>query len=228
MRVATWNVHKCRGGDGRYDPARTVAVLAEIGADLIALQEADQRFGRRSGLLPLAALAAEGLRPLPVSDLPDGLGWRGNAVLVSPRVSQVTPPRRLSLPGLEPRGAVLVGLEGDGGRFALVAAHLGLLGGSRKRQAAAILAELDPAIPTLLMGDLNDWSPALPGVATLALGFEVPPAAASFPARVPLLALDRIMGTRPGMVTEVSVHDTPLARTASDHLPLSATLRLAL
>jgi endonuclease/exonuclease/phosphatase family metal-dependent hydrolase len=226
MRVATWNVHKCRGRDRRFDPKRTVAVLAELGADIVALQEVDRRFGRRTGLIPVAALAGAGLRPLPISELHDGLGWHGNAVLVRSTVKLASPPRRLDLPGVEPRGAVQIGLEVGGVRFALVATHLGLLGGCRRRQAAAILAEIDPAVPTLLMGDLNDWSPALHGVATLARDFEVPPAAASFPARAPFLALDRILGTRPGMVGAVSVHDTPLARSASDHLPLTAVVRL--
>ena len=68
-------MHKCVGTDGSCPPGRIAAVVAEIGADLVALQEVDKRFGRRIGLLDAAAIErATGLVPLPVSDLPDGLG----------------------------------------------------------------------------------------------------------------------------------------------------------
>ena len=58
-------------------------MIGEIGADVIALQEADRRFGDRAGLLDLAALgAATGLVPVPVSNTHRGHGWHGNLVLV--------------------------------------------------------------------------------------------------------------------------------------------------
>ena len=37
--VATYNVHRCIGRDGRFDPERTLAVLRELDADAVALQE---------------------------------------------------------------------------------------------------------------------------------------------------------------------------------------------
>ena len=39
LRVMTYNVHSCVGGDRRYDPERILKVLREIDADIIALQE---------------------------------------------------------------------------------------------------------------------------------------------------------------------------------------------
>ncbi len=48
----------------------------------------------------------------------------------------------------------------------------------------------------------------------------------SFPARLPFLALDRIIADRPGLVSDVVAHDSPLARVASDHLPIKAALTL--
>ena len=53
---ASYNIHKCVGVDRRFDPGRVAAVIAEVGADVIALQEADRRFGDRAGLLDLAAI----------------------------------------------------------------------------------------------------------------------------------------------------------------------------
>ena len=229
LRVASYNVHKCVGTDGRFDPVRSAAVIAELGADLVAVQEADRRFGRRIGLLDTATLEREtGLAPLPVSDLPDGHGWHGNALLVRPG----TPARlrRLALPGAEPRGALVAELDLPAGRLRVVAAHLGLLRRCRARQADAILRVLaeGEAMPTLLLGDLNEWRP---GARSSLRAFEplfgpLAPAPASFPARLPLFALDRILGWPQGLVDEVAVHDSPLARVASDHLPLTARVHL--
>lgn len=56
LLIASYNIHKAVGRDRRFDPARIVDVIDEIGADIIALQEADQRFGERAGLLDLEAL----------------------------------------------------------------------------------------------------------------------------------------------------------------------------
>ncbi|MBV1798261.1 endonuclease/exonuclease/phosphatase family protein [Siccirubricoccus sp. G192] len=227
--AASYNVHKCVGADGRFRPDRVAAVLAEIGADLVALQEADRRFGRRTGLIDIAALKREtGLVPLPVSDIPDGLGWHGNAVLV--REGSLTRVRRLTLPGAEPRGAVLAESRLPGGPIRAVAAHLGLLRRCRARQVAMILEAIaeGETMPTLLLGDLNEWRPRAEPLRRLEPVFG--PARfspASFPARLPVLALDRILGWPHGVVERVEVHDTPLARIASDHLPLKARINLS-
>jgi endonuclease/exonuclease/phosphatase family metal-dependent hydrolase len=233
LRVASYNIHKCVGIDRRFEPARTAAVIAELGADLVAVQEADRRFGRRTGLLDLVALEREtGLAPLPVSDLADGHGWHGNALLVRPG----TPARirRLTLPGAEPRGALVADLDLPSGRLRVVAAHLGLLRRSRAQQAAAILRALaetpegEEPLPTLLLGDLNEWRP---GHRSSLRAFEpffgpVTQGPPSFPTRLPVLALDRILGWPRGLVSHVAAHDSALARIASDHLPLTATVRL--
>lgn len=230
MRIASWNLHKCVGTDGRFDPHRSVAVIAELGADLIALQEADRRFGRRIGLLDLKLLEKQaGLVPLPVAMEPDGHGWHGNAILVRPGTRARL--RRLALPGAEPRGAVVADLELRHGPLRVVAAHFGLLPRCRRRQSAAILATLQAAepMPTVLCGDLNEWNPgersSLRGLAPLFGTVNGGPA--SFPARLPVLPLDRILAWPQPLVSDVGVHESPLARVASDHLPLTARLHLA-
>ncbi|WP_206931642.1 endonuclease/exonuclease/phosphatase family protein [Roseococcus thiosulfatophilus] len=229
LRVASWNLHKCVGTDGKFDPHRSISVIAEMGADLVALQEADKRFGRRTGLLDLAALEREaGLVPLDISELPDGHGWHGNALLVRPGMQARI--RRLRLPGAEPRGAVIAELDLPMGPLRVVGAHLGLLLHSRQRQAIAILdaiAEGEP-MPTLLLGDLNEWRPGAKSSLRMLEPFfgPTPKAPPSFPARLPVLALDRILGWPQGLVTDVVTHDSPRARVASDHLPLTARVRL--
>jgi endonuclease/exonuclease/phosphatase family metal-dependent hydrolase len=84
-------------------------------------------------------------------------------------------------------------------------------------------------VPALLMGDLNEWR--LNGRSALnafdaAFG-PLPAAVPSFPSRLPLLALDRMIANREGMLSPVTAHDTPLARLASDHLPIKAYVSLA-
>jgi endonuclease/exonuclease/phosphatase family metal-dependent hydrolase len=235
LRVASWNVHKCVGTDGRFDPGRIAEVVAEIAPDLIALQEVDRRFGRRIGLLDLHGIEHRtGLVLLPVSPLADGHGWHGNAILVRRGLARTLSMRRLHLPGAEPRGALVADLAITGsGTLRVVAAHLGLLRRSRERQVQAILTALAEGgpCPTLLMGDFNEWRMQARGRCSLT-GLEsvfgrAPRMPDSFPSRLPLLALDRILGTPRGLLGPVATHHSALARVASDHLPLVAQLRLA-
>ena len=229
LTLASYNVHKCVGVDRRFDPHRVANVIAEMNPDIIAVQEADKRFGRRVGLLDTATLREHGLQLLPISRLPDGHGWHGNALLV--RQGSLAHVQCLALPGAEPRGAVLAELDLPGGRLRVVAAHFGLLRRCRMRQGAAILEAIArrDEMPTIMMGDLNEWRPGRrsslrllePLFGSLAFG------PASFPSRLPVLALDRILGWPRGVVRDVQAHDTPLARIASDHLPLRARLDLS-
>ena len=228
--VASYNVHKCVGIDRKFDPERIGRVIREIGPDVIALQEADNRFGDRAGLLDLPRLELEtGLVPVPVSGNGKGHGWHGNVLLLKRGI--VRDVHQIELPGLEPRGALVAEIDLDGKRtLRIIAAHLGLLRRSRSEQARVVLDIMNSPDekPTLLLGDLNEWrlgnrsalntlhttfGPALPAVPT-------------FPSRLPLLALDRIMANRHGMISTVEAHDTPLSRVASDHLPLTAFVRL--
>ena len=227
LRVATYNLHKCVGADGRFNPARNIAVLAEVGADIVAVQEVDKRFGRRTGLMDLRALEREtGLVPLQASDLSDGHGWHGNTLLLRPGIASRL--QRITLPGMEPRGALVVELDLPDGPLRVIAAHLGLLHRSRKRQAAAILQTIQEGtpMPTLLMGDLNEWRPGLRSSLRSLDDFFGPSTALprSFPALLPMLPLDRIMGWPHGLVSDLAVHFSPRARAASDHLPLVAQL----
>ena len=229
MKVASYNIHKCRGMDGATRPDRIVGVIGELGADLIALQEVDRRFGRRGGLLDPSAVEREtGMRLLAQSDLSHRHGWHGNALLV--RGAPISYRRsRLKLPGGEPRGAIVAELDLGEGEFRLIAAHLGLLRISRLDQVKALLATFRdlPPMPTILLGDFNEWRrrgrSALRGLEPT---FGVAPSIRSFPSRRPIFALDRILGWPDGLIADLAVHDTRLARRASDHLPLTATVDL--
>ena len=64
LTLATYNVHRCIGTDGRYSPGRIVSVLRELDADVIALQEVDSPAHR--GLELLKGIANE-LKLIPIA-----------------------------------------------------------------------------------------------------------------------------------------------------------------
>ncbi|MGL4313142.1 MAG: endonuclease/exonuclease/phosphatase family protein, partial [Sphingomonas sp.] len=159
IRVASYNIHKAIGLDRRRDPERTLTVLREIGADIVALQEADRRFGSRAAAIPpLLIRDHSNYRPVPLNTRPDSIGWHGNALLVHDDVL-VAEAGAIPLPTLEPRGAIWAEVIIKRVRLRIVGMHLDLSGIRRRQQIRAILHFLEGGqIPTILMGDLNEWS----------------------------------------------------------------------
>ena len=226
LSVASWNIHKGVGSDRRRDLDRTAAVIGEIAPDIMALQEADTRFGTRRGLLDLEALAREhGLVAVPGTG--PAHGWHGNVLLL--RDADLEDVRRIDLPGMEPRGALIADLRQAGRPLRVIGAHLGLLPTSRAAQSRHILdllKDMDDR-PTLLMGDLNEWRAAgSSAMDHLTRVFRSSVALPSYPARYPVMPLDRMMVSAPAHLSQQAVHDTPLARRTSDHLPIKAKLHL--
>ncbi len=158
--ITSYNIRKAIAPDRRRRPERILDILGEIGADIVLLQEADRRFGERNSAIPLHMLSEHsGYRPVPYEMRPGSIGWHGNAVLVGPEV-EIVRHMPLHLPALEPRGAVLVDVRVRGAMLRLVGMHLDLSGRWRRKQARAILTELDhqpQPLPTVLAGDLNEW-----------------------------------------------------------------------
>ncbi len=232
--VSSYNIHKAVGTDYRRDPARTVQVIRELGADIVALQEVDRRFGDRKGVLDPDMLRDEtGLDPVVLIDRlgKRALGWHGNLLLL--RGAEVEEARAITLQGLEPRGAIIADIRVAGQPLRVIAAHLGLLHQSRLLQARQLSAEIErgDGRPTLVMGDFNEWRLGT-GCSLMPLRRELravkrsADTIASFPAQMPVLPLDRIIGCRRAQVLGLKAHDSPLARKASDHLPIRAALGL--
>lgn len=224
IKVASYNIRKAIGTDRLRRPERTLDVLAEIDADIVALQEADRRFGAKVAALPPALIESETpYRAVALCPRPGGIGWHGNAILVR-RDAEVLTCAHIELPTLEPRGAVLAEIRTHGIRIRVVAMHLDLSGLWRRRQARAIIdavAERRP-LPTVLMGDLNEWSLHGGCLRDFAHDFRMAPTAPSFHARRPVARLDRIMADRSLHITGCGVHHSIKARRASDHLPIWA------
>jgi endonuclease/exonuclease/phosphatase family metal-dependent hydrolase len=228
--VASYNMHKAVGTDRRRKPERTIEVLNEIGADVIALQEADRRFGSRASALPLQMIEQlSDYKPVPFQARSASLGWHGNALLVKKSV-EVLDKELVHLPSLEPRGAVLADLRISGIEIRVVGMHLDLSGLWRRRQAHAILAHLhhrDGDPPTVMMGDLNEWSANRGCLRDFAHRHKIADSGRSFHSRRPIAQLDRIMVSEKLEIVECGAHQSATARRASDHLPIWAKLRPA-
>lgn len=229
LTFASYNIHKAVGLDRRRDPERILAVLREIDADVIALQEADRRFGDRASVLPRALLDDHSpWAPVRLSELPHSLGWHGNALLVRRGIT-VTGASVVPLPTLEPRGAVRADLLIEGQRLRVVGMHLDLSGLRRRHQVRAVLAHLaacDGDCPTVMMGDLNEWSQRGGALREFHTPWRVLAPGRSFPTRRPVAQLDRIVVSPGWQVEHCAVHHSPLAARGSDHLPVLARLSL--
>jgi endonuclease/exonuclease/phosphatase family metal-dependent hydrolase len=229
ITVASYNIHKAVGLDRRRDAERILNVLREIDADVVALQECDRRFGSRESVLPRAMLEEHtAYRPAPVAQRPMSLGWHGNALLVRKGidVSAATP---VPLPTIEPRGAVRADLLVGGKPLRVVGMHLDISGLRRHHQVRSIVGHVEECgepCPTVLMGDLNDWTRDGRALREFGDGWRMVRPGHSFPARRPVVPLDRIVISHQWHVEASGVHHSALAAKASDHLPVWARLAL--
>lgn len=229
MIVASYNIRKAVGADRRRRPDRILDVLAEIDADVVVLQEADRRFGARVSALPLTMLEDRSpYRHVPVAVRAASIGWHGNAILVKDNI-EILDCGALHLPAIEPRGAVIAELKAGKLRFRVIGLHLDLSGLWRRRQAATILhhiAAQDQRLPTILMGDTNEWSRG-GCLRDFGMHHQMAVTGPSYHARMPVGTLDRIFVSPELRIMEAGAHSSPTARLASDHLPIWAKLKAA-
>jgi endonuclease/exonuclease/phosphatase family metal-dependent hydrolase len=222
----SYNIHRCIGVDGRYEPDRIAGVIRELAADVVALQEVDARYHVEHGVDQILHLAAAaGYEAIPGPVLRNHCGTYGNGLLVRGGVLNV---RRIDLShrGRERRGALDVDLKLDRRGIRVVATHLGLRAAERRRQVGRLLALLrdDVETPLVLLGDFNEWFVGSPLLQRLHRRFGPTSGLRTFPSRFPVFALDRIWVQPRRALLEVRVHASRLARQASDHLPIRAVV----
>jgi endonuclease/exonuclease/phosphatase family metal-dependent hydrolase len=232
----TYNVHRCVGVDRRLDVGRVAAVIAQQKPDIVALQELDV-CRPRTGAVDQAHAIAQKL----------GMHFHfhaafhveeeqyGDALLTAAphKVIKAGPlPGLPSLRAVEPRGALWLELELDGKRLQVLNTHLGLVPHEQRAQATALTGadwtgsrkRNDP--PLIMLGDFNA-TPYNQAYRTLAARFTDarvqaagPRRTPTFPSRLPMLAIDHVFLDGKVRATRVQTPSGPLARTASDHLPL--------
>lgn len=224
LRVVTYNIHRGRGLDGADRLDRIIGVLAEVDADVVALQEV---------LAPQVPLLAEATRMHVVFGqtrlLPQGP--YGNVCLTRlPLVAHRS--YSLTCRPFEPRGCLRADVDHGDGPLHVFNVHLGLRYGERIRQVRMLARILDRtalAGPRLLLGDFNEW---FNGQASRLLRAEFGHPCGrrrsfrTHPSVLPVFPLDRIYHDPAAVVERVAVHRSRLARVASDHLPTYADLRL--
>ena len=222
VRVATWNMHGGVGLDGRFDPGRIARVIGELDADIIALQEVHSRdsFDMHAHL---QTIGFEYLVVMPT--FRKHAHEFGNAVLTR------WPPRdtashSLAIARREPRNAIDLVVDHGGVALRIVATHLGLRSAERSEQVARILEWFDrtPTQPTVLLGDFNAWRAR--SLRDIDVRFDMSTAPSTFPSPLPIVAFDRIWVSPAAACQDLHVHASRVARIASDHLPLVATLEL--
>ncbi len=237
VRVMSWNIHGMRGRDGKADPERVALVIEEARVDVAGLQEVGALGGPGELLDPGGTLAElTGLaQAYGLTELRGGFPY-GNCILSR---FPLTASRSydLSVPGREKRGCLRADVDLGGAALHVFNVHLGLDRRERRRQAAQLLSadilrDTALAYPLVLVGDFNAWSSrsAVPRWIRRQLidaAAATHTSRATFPSAFPLVRLDRAYVGPAVRVIDCSVHDTTLARLASDHLPLVVELELS-
>lgn len=226
MRIATYNIHRAIGSDGRENPKRIAAVLHELDADIVALQEVGYTSGRPGNVLEYLGESTQA-RVVEGVTFQDERGHYGNAVLSRVPITGVQR-HDISVAGREPRGAIELNLEVNGTAVQVVATHLGLRPGERRYQVERLtsLFTASSADIKILLGDLNEWFLWGRPLRRLHRVFGRAPAPATFPVRWPLLALDRLWVQPLSVIGSLRAHESSTAKLASDHLPLVGDLHI--
>lgn len=237
LRVATYNVHKCRGLDRRVRPARIVEVLREIDADVIALQE----------VLSLQGAVREKDQARFISEelgMTCALGGTrihrgamyGNVVLSRLPVLE-TKNYDITVRGREERGCMRADISANGGGLLhIFNVHLGTAFIERRHQGRklvneAILNNDELSGARIMLGDFNEW---VRGLTSRLLASHLISAdirahlkrSRTYPWVLPLMHLDHIYFDDSLDLERLTLHKSRASLVASDHLPLVADFRV--
>ena len=238
FRILTYNVHYCRGTDGRVSPTRIAEVIASCRPDIVALQELDVGRARSGRIDQAREIARElGMHMLFHPSIEVMEERYGNAILSVRPAKLVKAGGLPSRPRAEPRGALWATVQLGGANLQVVTTHLGLRRPERLLQVETLLGPEwlgHPACrePFMLLGDFNAV-PRSRAYRSLAMRLDDASAAvtgrgriATFPSWLPVARLDHVFAC--GIeVSRVETLRGRLARVASDHLPLLVEFQVA-
>jgi len=246
FRIATYNIHKCRGLDMKFAPERIISVLRELDADILCLQEVVNIPDSASVTWATEADAAGNVfdqagqieRAFPgyVSVFGENRPFR-NGIYGNMTLTRL-PLKRwknfdVSRRGRERRGILETEVEaGNGLTLHVFNVHLGTGHVERRYQGrllvnGRILENPEVKGPRLVIGDFNEWTRGLT-TRLLRQSFQTfrPRHAGRFPRTypgiLPLLSLDHCYFEPPLHLDATTLWRTRTALIASDHLPLIA------
>ena len=230
MRLLSYNIHKGVGGrDRRCRLERIIEVLESKNSDLMCLQEVT-RGARRSRYDNQPRRLANHFHAVQFvyqTNIHYKVGGYGN-LLLSRWPLRVSHQISLQMERKKSRGAQLVVVETPEGPLHLVNCHLGLAEKERHWQINHLLRHHlfreSANLPTLIVGDMNDWRNSL-RTGTLAShefhqATHPPSRFCTFPAWLPAGSLDKAFANNQIIVRHAQVVRTALAKRASDHLPI--------
>lgn len=227
LRLATYNIHKFVGNDGRRDPGRILSVLRELDSDILCIQEFDAR--KVHGCwFSVSDLESELGATAHIHPTRSGRrGYHGNVILTrfSAKAVELHDIGR-GADEFEQRGMMVADFDIDGMSVRVANTHLALWPFARKRQAERLTRHLCAPEDGMLVlaGDLNEWLPKGCSHTHFHDAWGAHPNPPTFPATRPVIGFDRVWVAPRKCLTRLEVHNTPLARMASDHLPVKATL----
>ena len=232
VRVVTYNIHRSRGMDRRTQPHRIAAVLSQIDADIIALQE-------------VLGAGTSGASHIEEIGAALGMGWVmaparllrghqfGNAVLSRFPIKDHVQ-HDLSWKTCEERRLQRADIDVNGHTLRVYNVHLGTAILERRHQAgrlAAIVTDRQVGGAKLVLGDFNEW---MRGLTTKLLSHRLKSVELldylkhhrTYPGLFPILHLDHIYYAGRIEILGIEVPRTRLSLVASDHLPLVADVRI--
>ena len=226
LTIATWNIHSAIGTDGRFDLARTAAVLREIDAPVVALQEVGDFRGRTPHSEHALELGSELGLHVAFAPTLERRGRRYGNALLSRFPIAWTRAIDLSVRGHEPRGALLVRLDAPS-PLEVACVHLGLGPFERRAQEERLAASL-PRGRLAVCGDFNHLTERRVRLGRLRdAACVLDRRARTCPSAFPLFRFDRVFVSAGLVPRSLGVHSSRAARRASDHLPLVASLEVA-
>jgi endonuclease/exonuclease/phosphatase family metal-dependent hydrolase len=227
LKVMTYNIRHGRGLDGKVKMQRIADVIIKEDIDIVALNEVDQVFSKRSNYLDQGRWLAEELQMNyafgPALSLKRG--HYGNAIFSRfPLTKHKNHLFKLIPPLAEPRAILEAAISIENISLNVLTSHFSIHPFLHRRQLDFFLNY--PNSPCILMGDLNrgprssTYRKLLEKYNDCSMQHPFP----TFPARKPRSRLDYIFTSKHFEIVKTEV----IQSTASDHLPVMTTVKVQL